>query len=71
MDYTYVSESVLSKMKSEEQNQESSPSKTCGFFSLGFFGRGKSKGHLFPMYEYSRTCFAVKKHGCVSVDYKD
>lgn len=36
MDYTYVSESVLSKMKNEEQNQESSPSKTCIFFSLWF-----------------------------------
>ncbi|NWR32672.1 CTIP endonuclease, partial [Tachuris rubrigastra] len=31
MDYTYVSDSVLLKMKNQEQNQESSPSKT--FFS--------------------------------------
>lgn len=31
MDYTYVSDSVLIKMKNQEQNQESSPSKT--FFS--------------------------------------
>ncbi|NWR60577.1 CTIP endonuclease, partial [Bucorvus abyssinicus] len=34
MDYTYVSESVLLKMKNQEQNQESSPSKTCIFFPL-------------------------------------
>ncbi|NXI83921.1 CTIP endonuclease, partial [Rhipidura dahli] len=34
MDYTYVSDSVLLKMKNQEQNQESSPSKT--FFSLFF-----------------------------------
>ncbi|KAF1416945.1 DNA endonuclease RBBP8, partial [Spheniscus humboldti] len=39
MDYTYVSESVLLKMKNQEQNQESSPSKTflfplaCCFFN--------------------------------------
>ncbi|NXW82046.1 CTIP endonuclease, partial [Alopecoenas beccarii] len=33
MDYTYVSESVLLKMKNQEQNQESSPSKTF-FFSF-------------------------------------
>ncbi|NWX04481.1 CTIP endonuclease, partial [Caloenas nicobarica] len=32
MDYTYVSESVLLKMKNQEQNQESSPSKTFFFF---------------------------------------
>ncbi|NXN43283.1 CTIP endonuclease, partial [Rhinoptilus africanus] len=43
MDYTYVSQSVLSKMKNQEQNQESSPSKTF-FFPFGllfFFGGGK------------------------------
>lgn len=34
MDYTYVSESVLLKMKNPEQTQESSPSKT--FFPSGF-----------------------------------
>ncbi|KAF1621851.1 DNA endonuclease RBBP8, partial [Eudyptes chrysolophus] len=39
MDYTYVSESVLLKMKNQEQTQESSPSKTflfhlaCWFFN--------------------------------------
>ncbi|NXC54655.1 CTIP endonuclease, partial [Aleadryas rufinucha] len=33
MDYTYVSDSVLLKMKNQEQNQESSPSKT---FSSSF-----------------------------------
>ncbi|NXV01152.1 CTIP endonuclease, partial [Cettia cetti] len=32
MDYTYVSESVLLKMKNQEQNQESSPRKTFFFF---------------------------------------
>ncbi|NXV10903.1 CTIP endonuclease, partial [Cepphus grylle] len=32
MDYTYVSQSVLSKMKNQEQNQESNPSKTFLFF---------------------------------------
>ncbi|NXD93580.1 CTIP endonuclease, partial [Chaetorhynchus papuensis] len=32
MDYTYVSDSVLLKMKNQEQNQESSPSKTFFFF---------------------------------------
>ncbi|NXH90888.1 CTIP endonuclease, partial [Edolisoma coerulescens] len=37
MDYTYVSDSVLLKMKNQEQNQESSPSKTffLSFFLLG------------------------------------
>ncbi|NXM97078.1 CTIP endonuclease, partial [Sylvia borin] len=35
MDYTYVSESVLLKMKNQEQNQESSPRKT--FFSSLWF----------------------------------
>ncbi|NXY69923.1 CTIP endonuclease, partial [Glareola pratincola] len=35
MDYTYVSQSVLSKMKNQEQNQESSPSKTFLFFAFG------------------------------------
>ncbi|NXY04556.1 CTIP endonuclease, partial [Pteruthius melanotis] len=35
MDYTYVSDSVLLKMKNQEQNQESSPSKTF-FFPLLF-----------------------------------
>ena len=37
MDYTYVSESVLLKMKNQEQNQESSPSKTFMFFPLVCF----------------------------------
>ncbi|NXH28588.1 CTIP endonuclease, partial [Myiagra hebetior] len=37
MDYTYVSDSVLLKMKNQEQNQESSPSKFF-FFSLLFGG---------------------------------
>ncbi|NWW24650.1 CTIP endonuclease, partial [Falcunculus frontatus] len=38
MDYTYVSDSVLLKMKNQEQNQESSPSKTFFFlFSLVWF----------------------------------
>ncbi|NXX13669.1 CTIP endonuclease, partial [Podargus strigoides] len=32
MDYTYVSESMLLKMKNQEQNQESSPSKTFIYF---------------------------------------
>ncbi|NXO34440.1 CTIP endonuclease, partial [Locustella ochotensis] len=35
MDYTYVSDSVLLKMKNQEQNQESSPRKTF-FFPLFF-----------------------------------
>ncbi|NXM02553.1 CTIP endonuclease, partial [Tyrannus savana] len=35
MDYTYVSDSVLLKMKNQEQNQESSPSKTF-FLPLWF-----------------------------------
>ncbi|NXS52391.1 CTIP endonuclease, partial [Brachypteracias leptosomus] len=34
MDYTYVSESVLLKMKNQEENQEISPSKTFFFFVL-------------------------------------
>ncbi|NXE95533.1 CTIP endonuclease, partial [Menura novaehollandiae] len=34
MDYTYVSDSVLLKMKNQEQNQESSPSKTFFFTFL-------------------------------------
>ncbi|NWV49333.1 CTIP endonuclease, partial [Daphoenositta chrysoptera] len=38
MDYTYVSDSVLLKMKNQEQNQESSPSKTFFFFSFLLFG---------------------------------
>ncbi|NXB65007.1 CTIP endonuclease, partial [Struthidea cinerea] len=37
MDYTYVSDSVLLKMKNQEQNQESSPSKTF-FFSFLLLG---------------------------------
>lgn len=37
MDYTYVSDSVLLKMKNQEQNQESSPRKTF-FFSFLHFG---------------------------------
>lgn len=37
MDYTYVSDSVLLKMKNQEQNQDSSPSKTF-FFSFLLFG---------------------------------
>ncbi|NWV97024.1 CTIP endonuclease, partial [Machaerirhynchus nigripectus] len=39
MDYTYVSDSVLLKMKNQEQNQESSPSKTFFFLfsSVCFF----------------------------------
>ncbi|NXI04215.1 CTIP endonuclease, partial [Pachycephala philippinensis] len=36
MDYTYVSDSVLLKMKTQEQNQESSPSRTFFFSSLLF-----------------------------------
>lgn len=36
MDYTYVSENVLLKMKNQEQTQESSPSKTSIFSSLWF-----------------------------------
>ncbi|NXX86716.1 CTIP endonuclease, partial [Urocolius indicus] len=36
MDYTYVNESVLLKMKNQEQNHESSPSKTF-FLWFGFF----------------------------------
>ncbi|NWU27247.1 CTIP endonuclease, partial [Dyaphorophyia castanea] len=38
MDYTYVSDSVLLKMKNQDQNQESSPSKTFFFFSFLLFG---------------------------------
>lgn len=51
MDYTYVSESVLLKMKNQEQNQESSPSKTCIFFPsvfLGFLEEERVKGTFFP-----------------------
>lgn len=39
MDYTYVSDSVLLKMKNQEQNQESSPRKTFFlYFGLLFCG---------------------------------
>ncbi|KAF1674390.1 DNA endonuclease RBBP8, partial [Pygoscelis papua] len=47
MDYTYVSESVLLKMKNQEQNQESSPSKTF-FFS---FGEKKKNDTLAEMFD--------------------
>ncbi|KFO77906.1 DNA endonuclease RBBP8 [Cuculus canorus] len=43
MDYTYVSESVLSKMKNQEQNQEGSPSKTLFFFFFFFSPFGGEK----------------------------
>lgn len=54
MDYTYVSESVLLKMKNQEQNQESSPSKTSFSFGLLFFcdkEEERVKGIFFPLYE--------------------
>ncbi|NWT78261.1 CTIP endonuclease, partial [Lanius ludovicianus] len=42
MDYTYVSDSLLLKMKDQEQNQESSPSKTFFFLLFGLlFYRGE------------------------------
>ncbi|NXJ12925.1 CTIP endonuclease, partial [Odontophorus gujanensis] len=37
MDYTYVSESVLLKMKNQEQTQESSPSKTLTWMFVAYF----------------------------------
>ncbi|NXV28662.1 CTIP endonuclease, partial [Rissa tridactyla] len=43
MDYTYVSQSVLSKIKSQEQNQESNPSKAFLFFSPSGEKRGENK----------------------------
>uniref|UniRef100_A0A8D0FSD6 DNA endonuclease RBBP8 n=1 Tax=Strix occidentalis caurina TaxID=311401 RepID=A0A8D0FSD6_STROC len=43
MDYTYVSESLLLKMKNQEQNQESSPSKTFFFSLVCFFWRRRKK----------------------------
>ncbi|NWH55952.1 CTIP endonuclease, partial [Geococcyx californianus] len=44
MDYTYVSESMLSKMKNQEQNQESSPSKILlRMFTVLFVIGGEKK----------------------------
>ncbi|NWU54085.1 CTIP endonuclease, partial [Dromas ardeola] len=48
MDYTYVSQSVLSKMKSQEQNQESSPSKAFLFYP---FGENKKNDTLTEMFD--------------------
>ncbi|NXQ86865.1 CTIP endonuclease, partial [Nyctibius grandis] len=50
MDYTYVSESVLLKMKNQEQNQETSPSKTFIFF-LCFGGEKKMNDTLTEMFD--------------------
>ncbi|NXD52122.1 CTIP endonuclease, partial [Corvus moneduloides] len=50
MDYTYVSDSVLLKMKNQEQNQESSPSKTF-FFSFLLFGLLFCRGEITDMFD--------------------
>uniref|UniRef100_A0A8C0EVH3 DNA endonuclease RBBP8 n=1 Tax=Bubo bubo TaxID=30461 RepID=A0A8C0EVH3_BUBBB len=58
MDYTYVSESLLLKMKNQEKNQESSPSKTF-FFSFGLLFLEEEEERVkclfcfgfFPLYE--------------------
>ncbi|NWY49659.1 CTIP endonuclease, partial [Chionis minor] len=57
MDYTYVSQSVLLKMKNQEQNQESSPSKTF-FFPLlcFFFGGGKTEMFDRTTHEEYESC---------------
>ncbi|KFQ80381.1 DNA endonuclease RBBP8 [Phoenicopterus ruber ruber] len=48
-DYTYVSESVLLKVKNQEQNQASSPSKTFFFFYFG--GEKKINDTLTEMFD--------------------
>ncbi|KAF1651419.1 DNA endonuclease RBBP8, partial [Aptenodytes patagonicus] len=57
MDYTYVSESVLLKMKNQEQNQESSPSKTF-FFPFGEKKKNDTLAEMFDRttYEEYESC---------------
>ncbi|NXA85795.1 CTIP endonuclease, partial [Melanocharis versteri] len=50
LDYTYVSDSVLLKMKNQEQNQESSPRKTF-FFSFLLFGLFFCGGEITDMFD--------------------
>ncbi|NXP03195.1 CTIP endonuclease, partial [Thinocorus orbignyianus] len=49
MDYTYVSQSVLSRMKNQEQNEESSPSKTSLFLPFG--GENRKNDTLTEMFD--------------------
>lgn len=69
MDYTYVSENVLLKMKNQEQTQESSPSKTSIFPLFGliflkfiYFGGVEEKTEdIFVPYVLDNTNWLVAK----------
>ncbi|NWR86705.1 CTIP endonuclease, partial [Furnarius figulus] len=51
LDYTYVSDSVLLKMKNQEQDQESSPSKTFFLPLLFFFLWSDGGGEITEMFD--------------------
>ncbi|NWQ76303.1 CTIP endonuclease, partial [Columbina picui] len=65
MDYTYVSESVLLKMKNQEQNKESSPSKTF-FFPFEEKKRNDTLTDMFDRtnYEEYESCLQEDSLAC-------